>query len=889
MDKVNKTRSIAVDSNNKLVFPQISELIEANPELGGGEILDNIVTDITDLQQTKSNRGEFWFEGGSLVCENKFQLNAFSCVWTATLNVSDLPTTKNSTWVYTCKHVANSTGFHVGVHQPAENKRPYMWLQFYYYDSTNTNHYISKNFAADCYDGKSHTYAVIFNGSLIKFLIDNELKLSATLDYDFVPRDCSYPLTIGAITHKISRIKYFNFDMSANDAPYTIADYIAGKDESPLLLKGTQKILDNNYTNWEMYNKSSFEISQDSNADTLTATCISPTNYCTFSDGWKSGLKTGDVVTVSWESIEISSGVSVIGTRTNSATNGNVEIANGGTFVQQADSQYIYFQVNLSSNVSVGDTITVKGLCIRVNGALLSLTDYSVDGKVLDISGNNNHATITGAVYGSKSSSVETFVETVIGNSTDNSDKIQVSDDGIKLIGATTIVDSDDITYFGVTPDDDGGRINANAEFVYIKSAGVDLISGETGALYIGDESSPSVMAIYTPAGTWSYDSNDNRDILQFAGTDISRFKINTLEIENTCNKFTVQAGSNIDISANQIDVNGQTNFSKSVKLSNSSGRFLDVGATGLSFTGNDYCKELYINYDSGISMQLMDSGEDTLNNEVLINNSTGITITPSLDAQLKHKVGNVHIDGSSISINPTGNSDDWGSGRNPELFECGHKIKITNTGIDLYDKYNWLALNINAKGIWGGSGWDGSFNISGVNNISLRDQYDSASNFEISSYGLTSKCNERIIGSENADTSLYYAKVGKYELTGLLTTKTIYKASGGSLPATPDYTNALLDKLSTQTSGEVFNPETESYDFSYVKDISGFDTTAVGLDYFYNVIKELNARIKELESASGSSTDPVDQIKLKVNGTNEYCIVKAEKDENGAITLTLE
>ena len=55
------------------------------------------------------------------------------------------------------------------------------------------------------------------------------------------------------------------------------------------------------------------------------------------------------------------------------------------------------------------------------------------------------------------------------------------------------------------------------------------------------------------------------------------------------------------------------------------------------------------------------------------------------------------------------------------------------------------------------------------------------------------------------------------------------------------------------------------------------------------NIVEPLIARIKELESASGSSTDPVDQIKLKINGTNEYCIVKAEKDETGAITLSLE
>lgn len=213
------------------VVSYVADVVEG----GSSGLIPAIQSDIQSLGQVKSNRGELWFNGGRLACANKFQLNTFSCVWTATLNASDLPTGNNNTWIYTCRHVANSTGFHVGVHQPTGNVGPYMWLQFYYYDSTNTNHYISKNFITDCYDGKPHTFAVIFNGGLVKFLIDNEQKLSVTLDYEFAPRDCSYPLSIGAITHRISRIKYFNFDMSSDDAPYTLADYMEGKEQPPIM------------------------------------------------------------------------------------------------------------------------------------------------------------------------------------------------------------------------------------------------------------------------------------------------------------------------------------------------------------------------------------------------------------------------------------------------------------------------------------------------------------------------------------------------------------------------------------------------------------------------------------------------------------------------------
>ena len=320
-----------------------------------------------------------------------------------------------------------------------------------------------------------------------------------------------------------------------------------------------------------------------------------------------------------------------------------------------------------------------------------------------------------------------------------------------------------------------------------------------------------------------------------------------------------------------------------------------------VSFTGNDNTKELNINYDSGISMKLTDNGEDALNNEVLINNSTGITIAPSLAAQLKHKVGNVHIDGSSISINPAGNSDDWGIGKNyPELFECGHQLKMTNTGIDLYDEYNNLVVTIGAGGIIGNKNNWTNFSFTG-NDIYLKATdfgSDSGYTTSLSAFGINSKVNGTTIGACTdyyhvpSNILLYYARTGIYELNGILTSKNIYKTTDDTVakPTETDYTEVLLDKLTTKIVGEKFNPETEEYEYTYATgDTTNFDKTAVGLDYFYNVIKELNARIKELESASGSSTDPVDQIKLKINGTNEYCIVKANKDANGAITLSLE
>lgn len=364
---------------------------------------------IASLAVAKANNGEFWFQGGTLTCANKFQLNAFSCVWTATLNVSDLPTTNNSTWIYTCRHVANSTGFHVGVRQPAENGSPYMWLQFYYYDSTNANHYISRSFITDCYDGKPHTYAIVFNGSLIKFLIDNELKLSATLDYDFVPRDCSYPLTIGAITHKISRIKYFNFDMSADDAPYTIADYISGKDESPLLNLGVQ-----NYNASDMVfssaNPTTYPcgVVSDSATNTITITTTGETaSEYTWIDGRANAIAIpqGANVEVSVGDLDVATSVqcyfySVSGKAHDIS---GVSRDNPKSFVASENLMKLSLIVHTGLKpIPTGTIMVITGLKVKVNGALLSLEDIKSGVQILDKSGNANNANISGTVYASK-------------------------------------------------------------------------------------------------------------------------------------------------------------------------------------------------------------------------------------------------------------------------------------------------------------------------------------------------------------------------------------------------------------------------------------------------------------------------------------------------------
>jgi hypothetical protein len=149
---------------------------------------------------------------------------------------------------------------------------------------------------------------------------------------------------------------------------------------------------------------------KDSTADTLTATCIASNNYLAISDGYSHLAKAGDVISISWDSIEIPTGISVNSVQFK-ADGITVATSNNESHIIPKDSAYVMIQFNFSSNVSVGDVITITGLKIRVNGALLSLDDYSIKVGatqiVPDVSGNNKDATITGGVVmGSKDNSI---------------------------------------------------------------------------------------------------------------------------------------------------------------------------------------------------------------------------------------------------------------------------------------------------------------------------------------------------------------------------------------------------------------------------------------------------------------------------------------------------
>jgi hypothetical protein len=204
--------------------------------------------------------------------------------------------------------------------------------------------------------------------------------------------------------------------MSADDAPYTIADYVAGKDESPLLYGGAYNF--NSKSDWLAFLSNEGTFASTGNDLTFTASEDATANYLVFyvNASVKAGAKVEaliDSVVNNSSATTSKYSISAGATATNdagSSPSSNTLFGTQTSFTTTKDSNKLAFWIWKTGTFATGESLTLVNPQIRVNGALLSLDDYSISvggSKIVpDVSGNLNDATITGAVYGSKDNSI---------------------------------------------------------------------------------------------------------------------------------------------------------------------------------------------------------------------------------------------------------------------------------------------------------------------------------------------------------------------------------------------------------------------------------------------------------------------------------------------------
>lgn len=207
------------------VVNYVADVVEG----GSSGLIPTIQKDIRMLGQEKANVGDFHLKNGTISASNVLPINSpFTCIWTASrpaVVYGGSTSTQRKGWVYTFPFGTAGVGMCVAMDDSN--------IAIYLRNGTSPQISITSNMSS-YFDNKPHVYAYIYNSTSVRLLIDGVDKLTAPVA-DYVSFTPTKPLTITSPDCKVSRIKWFNFDMSDVNAPYTIADYIAGKEQPAIM------------------------------------------------------------------------------------------------------------------------------------------------------------------------------------------------------------------------------------------------------------------------------------------------------------------------------------------------------------------------------------------------------------------------------------------------------------------------------------------------------------------------------------------------------------------------------------------------------------------------------------------------------------------------------
>lgn len=409
---------------------------------------------LSDLRRAKQNCGQLYLNGGYgfTNCKPTFGA-AQSLLFTYEVSETELD---SAAWcIIGNLHIWSSQkGF--GFAKNTSNK---IQCGFNWSGNTTGRAFIEANTTAFA-DGKPHAWALICGkddtSGFFKLYCDGVLigsKTSLALFNDFIP---TYGFYFGksqvsgaqdsSAKGRLSRVAFFNFDVSAPDALYSLADYQTGKSIPPTLNLMAQDVLTLKESDVPVLTQSTYNLGD------LALSTVWEDGYLT----WKAGNtatitaeQAGKALNMSliytlptaipqWAQVDVSfddwafntelfnqSGISAnpvnqryygwftLGTAKNSAIANTENIGHGEalesknfkfTSTVKADKLYILpYNFTLKSiaeqEIAAGTVFAkVKGLKVKVNGAALNLENRLNSAQVRDISAGANHANIIGNI-----------------------------------------------------------------------------------------------------------------------------------------------------------------------------------------------------------------------------------------------------------------------------------------------------------------------------------------------------------------------------------------------------------------------------------------------------------------------------------------------------------
>lgn len=284
-------------------------------------------------------------------------------------------------------------------------------------------------------DGKPHAVAIIAspdssvstdgkNGK-IRAYVDGVLKVSTDAFVADTPNQ-NARFTFANTFGRLARMCRFNFDISAADAPYTLADYTSGK-AIPAALNAPFNFSADGST-WETM-KMSDNTTPAPATVSVAGDVITITTTAEISESFFRIKPTTDIIKgvagqTLHASVESFSGIGDnrgLGVKP-MINDGELDQMNLTANTKSGTCSMIqpFNSVNLTvrygtSPIPSGTVFTITGLRVWTNGAVVALDDYTFGGKIRDISGNDNHATISTTngvrIHGDKDEAVQQMYE----------------------------------------------------------------------------------------------------------------------------------------------------------------------------------------------------------------------------------------------------------------------------------------------------------------------------------------------------------------------------------------------------------------------------------------------------------------------------------------------
>ena len=273
-------------------------------------------------------------------------------------------------------------------------------------------------------DGIAQTVA---NPNVVKTLADTDMSASGgDVQIGTAQSNTAGAVSLSAENWNLSRVKIFNFDISAEGAPYTVADYAAGLEciESGLYLNLPEKASAFSTSAWQVGAAATASETESGGLALSASYTGADANYGVyFSLKLPFPLRANDVVKISAKgtvshklrlSLRYSEADSSLYASTNfAASTTETDYSRNWTIDSRKDGAGI---LSFSASaVPAGEAVSAvfSKFTLKINGALLNLSDAADASQIRDESGNGNHALISGTVLPSKSNNPAHCAQTI--------------------------------------------------------------------------------------------------------------------------------------------------------------------------------------------------------------------------------------------------------------------------------------------------------------------------------------------------------------------------------------------------------------------------------------------------------------------------------------------